>query len=232
MANFSKRFGDNPGVTIDASRSQHLATSERCPLLFRNGSLGGSVDSSTPQYPLTDVITEDVNLMDPNLQVPYADSWTLASSERSAVTWRLRSVTSARVRGIVGTLNYNEINIFDNRFLNEFRAAQANLRANVAAGLASQGFAYRGPGTGTVPLPIMFAYFQGAGDPNNAAFYTSTNFRTNNTYLTPLATFNPNPFTFANNLFTTRRLRTNAANAGQSRRTSSSPTPISWVAWT
>ena len=68
-----------------------------------------------------------------------------------------------RARDLWETLNYNEINIFDNGFIQEFRAAQANLRANVAAGQATQGFAYRGPDTGTVPLPIMFAYFQGAG---------------------------------------------------------------------
>ena len=116
-----------------------------------------------------------------------------------------------RARELWDTLNYNEINIFDNGFIQEFRAAQANLRANVAAGLATQGFAYRGPGTGTVPLPIMFAYFQGAGDPTNAAAYTSTSFRTNNNFLTPLATYNPNPFTFAPNLYN------NAAAAHQRR---------------
>jgi len=65
-----------------------------------------------------------------------------------------------------------------------------------------------------VPLPIMFAHFQGVGDPNNAAAYTSANFRTNNTFLTPLAKFNPNPFGFAGSLFGDAAQRTNAANAG------------------
>ena len=36
-------------------------------------------------------------------------------------------------------MNYNEINIFDNGFIQEFRAAQANLRANVAAGQTQSG---------------------------------------------------------------------------------------------
>ena len=161
-------------------------------------------------------MTEDVNLMDPNLQVPYADSWTVglqrAIGRNMAVEVRY---VGTRARDLWETLNYNEINIFDNGFIQEFRAAQDNLRANVAAGLAAQGFAYRGPGTGTVPLPIMFAYFQGAGDPTNSAAYTSTNFRTNNDYLTPLATFNPNPFTFANNLFSNATQRNNAAASGR-----------------
>ena len=124
-------------------------------------------------------------------------------------------MSARRARDLWDTLNYNEINIFDNGFIHEFRAAQANLRANVAAGLATQGFAYRGPDTGTVPLPIMFAYFQGAGNPNDAAAYTSTNFRTNNDYLTPLATFNPNPFPFANNLYSNAGQRNNAAASGR-----------------
>jgi hypothetical protein len=52
-----------------------------------------------------------------------------------------------------------------------------------------------GPGTGTSPLPIYLAYFNGinrarAGE---AALYTSANFRSS-TFLNPLARFNPNPF--------------------------------------
>ena len=133
--------------------------------------------------------------MDPNIQVPYADSWTVGLQRAVGRNMALEvRYVGTRSRDLWETLNYNEINIFDNGFINEFKAAQANLQANVAAGLAAQGFAYRGPDTGTVPLPTMFAYFQGSGDPNNAAAYTSANFRSNNTFLTPLARFNPNPF--------------------------------------
>ena len=216
MASFSDQFGGNPGVTIDASRSQSLGNLGTVPLLFRDGSLSAPPIPLTPQYPLTDVITEDVNLMDPRLQVPYADSWTvgLQRSIGRNMAVEVRYV-GTRSRDLWETLNYNEINIFDNGFIQEFRAAQDNLRANVAAGLATQGFAYRGPNTGTVPLPIMFAHFQGAGDPTNSALYTSANFRTNNDYLTNLATFNPNPFTFANNLFSNATQRNNATASGR-----------------
>jgi hypothetical protein len=110
-------------------------------------------------------------------------------------------------------LNYNEINVFDNGFIGEFRLAQQNLQANIAAGRGGN-FRYFGPGTGTSPLPTMLGYFRGAGsDPNNPAHYSSSNF-TSNTFLTPLARFNPNPFGFANSLYNDASRRANAAAAG------------------
>jgi len=215
MGTFSNQFGGNPGVTIDATRNQSLGNLGGVPLLFRDGNVSAPSIPQAPQYPLSDVVDQDVNLMDPNLQVPFADSWTAglqrALGRNMAVEIRY---VGTRARDIWQTLNYNEVNIFDNGFIQEFRAAQANLRANVAAGQASQGFAYRGPDTGTVPLPIMFAHFQGTtGSSNDPAAY-GTNFKTNNDYLTPLATFNPNPFTFATNLYSNAGQRTNATRAG------------------
>ena len=60
------------------------------------------------------------------------------------------------------TNNYNELNIIENGFLDEFKLAMANLQANNAAGGTRAGsFAYFGAGTGTSPLPIMLAYFNG-----------------------------------------------------------------------
>ncbi len=74
-------------------------------------------------------------------------------------------------------------------------------------------FAYRGPGTGTSPLPIFFGYFQGAGDNANAASYTSANFRSN-TFLTPLARFYPNPYAAVDALDADANSRTRAIAAG------------------
>ena len=228
MANFSNQFGANPGVTIDATRNQGQGNLGAVPLLLRSGNTTAPPFSPTPVYPLTDVVTQDVNLMDPDLQVPYADSWTLGLQRTVGRNMAVEvRYVGTRARDLWQTINYNEINIFDNGFIQEFRAAQANLRANVAAGQTNQGFAYRGPGTGTVPLPIMFAYFQGAGDPNNAAAYTSSNFRTNNTYLTPLATFNPDPFTLRTTCTPTRVSAITQRTRAASRRTSSSPIRIS-----
>ena len=54
----------------------------------------------------------------------------------------------------------NELNIVENGVYNEWKLAQQNLLANIAAGQGTT-FKYRGPGTGTSPLPITLAYFSG-----------------------------------------------------------------------
>ena len=59
----------------------------------------------------------------------------------------------------IGSLNYNEFNIFENGFLNEFKQAQSNLQANIAAGRGNT-FAFTGA-PGTVPLPTFLAFFNG-----------------------------------------------------------------------
>ena len=70
----------------------------------------------------------------------------------------------ARTKDNWRTNNYNEINIIENGFLDEFKLAMANLQANNAAGGTRAGsFAYFGPGTGTAPLPIFLGYFNGIG---------------------------------------------------------------------
>src|SRR5207249_6926978 len=87
--------------------------------------------------------------------------------------------------------NLDENNIAENGLLNEFNLAQANLRANIAAGRGNT-FAFTGA-PGTSPLPITLAYFSGlptaqASDPTR---YTSTNF-TSTAFVNTLALNNPN----------------------------------------
>ncbi|MBK7600747.1 MAG: hypothetical protein IPJ07_20425 [Acidobacteria bacterium] len=73
--------------------------------------------------------------------------------------------------------NLNETNFIENGFLNEFKLAQANLAANIAGGRGNT-FRYAGAGTGTVPLPIMLAFFSGvaAANAGDSTRYTSTQF--------------------------------------------------------
>jgi len=104
------------------------------------------------------------------------------------------------------------LNILENGVFDEFRLAQANLQANLAAGRGSN-FRYYGPGTGTSPLPIALAYFSGSTDAGNPARYTSSNFASS-TYMNPLAQRNPNPFTWANALDSTSTQRARALAAG------------------
>src|SRR5262249_41936255 len=104
--------------------------------------LGPPAIPDTPAYPLVPQITDSINTFDPRLQVPSTDSWS-AGIQRSLgkdmaveiryVGTRSRDGWSPPGSG-VGGFNYNEFDITDNGFLNEFRIAQANLQANIAAG--------------------------------------------------------------------------------------------------
>jgi hypothetical protein len=120
----------------------------------------------------------------------------------------------ARSSGAWRSNDYNELNIIENGFLNEFKLAMTNLQANVAAGRGGT-FAYFGPGTGTAPLPIFLAYFNGvpASRAGDASLYTSTNFRST-TFLNPLARFNPNPYSAVDNLDADAASRARAIAAG------------------
>ena len=212
------QYGGNPGVVIqNPDRSLNLGNlndGQGLPVLFRQPTrLGPAPFPSSPNYPLTDVVDQDINLFDTGITVPYADTWTVGLQRSIGRDFAVEArYVGTRSRENWETLNYNETNIFENGFLNEFRVAQANLRANIAAGRGGT-FAYTGA-PGTAPLPTIFAYFHGTtGDRNNPAAYTSANF-TNNTFLTPLATYNPNPINFANSLYARRGARTSAAAAG------------------
>jgi hypothetical protein len=218
MNDFSGQYNANPGVVIqDPDRSNNLGNlndGAGLPVLFRQaGRLGPAAFPATPNYPLTDVVTEDVNLFDPNIQVPWADTWTVGVQRSLGRNFAVEArYVGTRSRDNWQVVDYNETNIFENGFLNEFRQAQTNLRANIAAGRGST-FAYTGA-PGTAPLPTVFAYFHGtSGDRNNPASYRSSNF-TSNTFVAELAALNPDPFGFADSLFGDAGRRSNAAAAG------------------
>lgn len=88
--------------------------------------------------------------------------------------------------------------MIENGFLDEFKLAQGNLRANQAAGRGNT-FAYFGPNTGTAPLPIILSFLSGvpAAQAGNAALYASTQFR-NAARLATLSPNNANPVALAN----------------------------------
>ncbi|HEY0873418.1 MAG TPA: TonB-dependent receptor [Vicinamibacterales bacterium] len=217
MNDFTGQYNSNPGIVISASRTNNLGNlddGQGLPVLLRETNrLGAASFPTTPQYPITEVVTGDINLFDPDIQVPYADTWTIgiqrAISSNMAVEVRY---VGTRSRDLWQTRSYNETNIFENGWIDEFRLAQANLLANLDAGRGAN-FRYFGPGTGTSPLPITLAHFRGAVDPNNPANYTSNSFADSD-YLDYLATFNPNPFDFAQDLYGNATQRARALQAG------------------
>jgi hypothetical protein len=218
LSDFTGEIGDNPGVSLEAYRTLQLGNLGASPLLLRNPSaLGPAPFPATPQFPYRDVVGGDITIFSPDLVVPYSDTWQAGLQRSIGRTMSIEArYLGARSSGNWRTNNFNEINIVENGFLDEFKLAMANLLANNAAGGTRAGsFAYFGPGTGTSPLPIFLGYFAGApranaGDP---ALYNSTNFRST-TYVTPLARFNPNPYASVDALNNDLTLRNRALTAG------------------
>jgi Carboxypeptidase regulatory-like domain len=223
----------NPGLTLTTNRD--LTTGNLVggslgsePILLREtGRLGPPAFSDTPTYPFVGPITSSINVFDPHLKVPYAESWSFGIQRQidknSAV--EVRYVGTRFLQGwTTYNLNAEENNIVENGVLNEFKLAQANLQANIAAGKGNT-FAYTGA-PGTSALPIALAYFSGlpASQAGNTANYTSSNF-TSSTFTTPLAVNNPivcnstgsgacATASYSNQLDTNATFRTNATNAG------------------
>jgi hypothetical protein len=215
MSDFTGAIDDNPGIAQTHSRNHTLGNlGTPGTIFFRNpGDLGPLPFSPTRQYPMTDVVTGDILAFDPNLQVPYSQTWT-AGWQRKLTRDMAIEARYVGTRSLQSWLNYNynEVNIVENGFLDEFRLAQQNLTANIAAGRGAN-FRYFGAGTGTSPLPIFLAYFTGRNDANNTAGYSNSNFASS-TFLADLAIRNPDPHGMADTLDSDAGRRANALNAG------------------
>ena len=219
MSDFTGTIDDNPGISLPASRNHTLGNlGTPGSVLFRDrGSLGPPDDLPTTRvYPMTDVITGDIVAFDQNLQVPYSQTWT-AGWQRKLTNDLAIEARYVGTRSLQSwqTYNFNETNIVENNFLSEFRLAQENLMANVAAGRGNN-FRYFGAGTGTSPLPIFVAYFSGrtdAGNPGTGGAYGSSLFASS-TFVNELARFNPDPHGMANSLDADSARRANALQAG------------------
>ncbi len=135
------------------------------------------VPLTTPAFkiPITDAenfaINSDNGLwtFDPNLRVPYVQQWSFGIEREIAnnTAIEVRYVGNHAVK-IFRAIDYNEVNIFENGFLQEFLNAQKNLAINGGSSFA--------PGrAGTVPLPILSTLFSGLA---NSVGFGSTTFIT------------------------------------------------------
>jgi len=214
MSDFTGVFGANQGILSSLLRD---SSNTPLPILLRsNPALPAAPAVSYPVF--TTAVTNSVNAYDSDIQMPYTQSWSAGWQRKltSDSALEVRYVGS-RHRMDWETVNLNEVNISTNGFLNEFRQAQANLQANIAAGRGNT-FAYTGA-AGTSPLPILLAHFnaQPTANAGNTALYSGANW-TSATFLGFLASRNPNPWGFAttgaNGLIGNATLRNNAAAAG------------------
>ncbi|HVL70016.1 MAG TPA: TonB-dependent receptor [Vicinamibacterales bacterium] len=217
MGDFTGQYAANPGVIITTTRNlangNLLSPGGPGFVLLRNDAeLGAPPFPERPVYPMTDVPSSDIRLFDPNIKIPYADSWSAGIQRRLTTNMALEvRYVGTRSDNAWVARNFNEVNVYENGFLDEFRRAQANLQANLAAGRGST-FAYTGA-PGTQPLPILLAYLNGrraslAGSPSS---YTGSIW-TNNTLLNNLTMRNPNPAGVASTLIS--NFSANAVAAG------------------
>ena len=126
-------------------------------------SLGGTLPAlaSTSPSPYQAVIPESFQsfsgtgylTFDPHIKQPYVESWQVGIQRQLTPNnvMELRYVGNVSKDQWVG-VNYNEVNIFENGFLNDFRAAQANLAA-------SGGTTFQG----AQPTPILAQAFAATG---------------------------------------------------------------------
>jgi hypothetical protein len=199
-------FGLNPGPTLNATRNVTngnliVGTNLRDP---NNPNLTAAPFPNTPSYPLTFRFGSDLaNVFDSKIKTGSVASFSLGYQreiDRDTVV-EIRYMGNRGIK-LWRQHNINEVNTIENGFAAEFRLAQQNLYANIAAGRTPVSFAYFGPGTGTNPLPIILSYFNMAAsyDPVNPARYLAANF-TNTDLVAQLSANNPQVIAFATSSF-------------------------------
>jgi hypothetical protein len=193
---FDSNYAGNPGRSRAGTRSATSGTPvlgfDGWPVLLRDTArLYPSAMPPPISYPLTPAINETVDIHYPDWPVPYTHQYSFGFQRELGKSMALdvRYVGNTNV-GAWNTFNMNSraqwsMLAGENGFYDEFRKAQANLRANIVAGNGNT-FAYTGA-PGTSPLPIFQAYFAGTplGDTasnGNAANYTSANYRSSAWY--------------------------------------------------
>jgi hypothetical protein len=125
-----------------------------------------------------------LNGIQDNIKQPYTESYNLGIQRQigQSRAIEIRYVGSRSERQWL-TINPNEVNIFENGFLSEFKNAQANLAINKANGITS--FADNGL-AGQQPTPIFSAAF--AGEASGGPGVPQSDFGTSGPFITDLNT--------------------------------------------
>ncbi len=187
---FESTFGDNPGRSRSAARSTTtgapLLGSDGLPVLLRDADrLFPSAFPDTPSYPIVPAAGESIMINHPSWSVPHTHQYSAGFQREigKATAIEIRYAGNTYVGGwtswdMTAGAQWSML-AGENGFYDEFRAAQANLRANVIAGVGHT-FAYTGA-PGTSPLPIFLAYLQGIPPADarnrNPARYTAPQFQ-------------------------------------------------------
>jgi hypothetical protein len=189
---FAANLGPNAGKTIGATTLIPGQPGQTLLPLFYTLSdvVANPLTASSFAFTTTDykkvinqadqTFTRAINGFDPTLRAPYTINWTVGIQRE----FGKNTVLEVRYVGNQShlawrTSNLNEVNIFENGFLQEFKGAQKNLSINQAAGV--QSFQNRGL-AGQVGTPIFDQAFGARGGVAAIAAgqgYGSTAFITN-----------------------------------------------------
>ena len=207
LTNFLQVYNANPGQTIPLTRSTVAGAfplvlpGESWPILYSQKSrLGPPAFDPTPVFPIAAAFGNGAFNFNPDIQVPWTDSWNV-SFQRSVTRDTVFEVRYQGNRSYKAWTqeNWNATNVYETGWLHgEFELAEANLRANVLAGLGPT-FKYTGI-PGTSPLPIVLAHFNGRTDATNTSAYQG-NIWSTSTFVSALDPFFPDPYGFASNLY-------------------------------
>lgn len=182
---FSTPWSSNPGLTNLAAQRGNIEFAAGSVLL-RTG-LPALVNPPNPVFPRPAAIGLQIRDFDPELRTPYVQSWSVGVQRelmRDTVL-EIRYVGNRSIHNY-GDFQVNEVNIFENGFLNEFQNAQRNLAifraANPRCGQTGQpACTFRNAGLpGQVALPIYTASFNSATSTQfaNATFINQLDFGT------------------------------------------------------
>jgi Carboxypeptidase regulatory-like domain len=123
-------------------------------VLFRDPTLPSRPAPLKPDYPIAALQTDSLNAFDPNLKMGYVQSWNLGFQRELPGN----AVMEIRYTGNHGVhewrqVNLNEVNVFENGFLNEFYIAQNNLRITQRTTPTSTNYGNQGlPGQQNIPI--------------------------------------------------------------------------------
>jgi len=226
---YDSMFFSNPGGNVDTSRSENLGNLRvgglTYPILFRDratkpGMLDPAPFPKAPTYPMAVKITNSINAFEPNIRTPYTMSWSFGIQREITKDMALEVRYAAqRSKQNWFQRDLNEINIVENGWINEFKKAQANLYANIAAN-KGRTFRYDSTVPGTSPLPTIIKYLGGTVDPNASSSYTTAVIGgqaavfTNTSYVNYLNTYSPSPVSLAGVFYGDATRRQNALNGG------------------
>ncbi len=194
--NFGMNYFDEGTVTFETAaggspgRTQTVSLNPGDPGFVPGGLSLTSPTPSLPalpgefRFPMSQgqfTFTSPLRTVDPNIKTPYIYNWSIGWQRElwADAAVEVRYLGNAG-RNLWRAYNLNEVNVFENGFLDEFRAAQRNLAINAANGRT--GFANTGlPGQSA--LPMFDAAFGARG--GQAALPTGSGY-TNGTFVTLL----------------------------------------------